>query len=107
MLQASPLTGVFGARITDVDLSQYDAELVVEFREQLARHKVLVIENQKHLSPEELLRDERSERLAVARDLRGGDVLGRGQQVDDREQQAARERRELWRAQADTVAPVV
>jgi taurine dioxygenase len=56
MLQISPLTGIFGARVGNADLSQYDDELVLEFRENLSKYKVLVVENQSHLSPEQLLR---------------------------------------------------
>ena len=56
MLQISPLTGIFGAIVGNADLSQYDDELVVEMRQNLNKYKVLVVANQSHLSPEQLLR---------------------------------------------------
>lgn len=56
ILQTTPLTGTFGARVTDADLSQYNEQHVVEFRALLEKYKVLVIENQRHLSPQGLLR---------------------------------------------------
>ena len=56
MLNAQPLTGTFGARVADVDLSQYDALLIDEFKAALDQYKVLVVPDQKHVQPDQLLR---------------------------------------------------
>ena len=56
MLQTTPLTGIFGAKIDTLDLMQYDGETVEELKSALSKYKVLVIENQAHLTPDGLLR---------------------------------------------------
>ena len=56
MLNAQPITGTFGAQVSQVDLAQYDEILIDEFKQALQAHKVLVIPNQQHLSPDQLLR---------------------------------------------------
>jgi taurine dioxygenase len=56
MLNAQPLTGTLGARISDVDLAQYDERTVDEFKAALAQYKVLVVDDQAHLTPDHLMR---------------------------------------------------
>ncbi|MDA1074817.1 MAG: TauD/TfdA family dioxygenase [Proteobacteria bacterium] len=56
MLKATPLTGTFGARISSVDLLQYDARLIDELKKCLVKYKVLVVDDQTHLTPDGLLR---------------------------------------------------
>jgi len=55
MFDVSPLTGVFGAEISNLDLADgWDAELVSKIRESLRDHKVLVIRDQAGLSAQQL-----------------------------------------------------
>ena len=55
-MQTSPITGTFGAVVSNVDVLQYDDELVDEIKEALSEYKVLVIHGQEALSPDGLLR---------------------------------------------------
>lgn len=56
MLQTTPLTGTFGAKLTNADLLQYDDRFVNEVKAALQEFKVLVVPNQSHLTPDGLLR---------------------------------------------------
>ena len=56
MLQTTPLTGIVGARVSNVDILQHDDALVTEIKAALDRYKVLVIPGQQSLTPEGLLR---------------------------------------------------
>ena len=56
MLQTSPITGTFGAVVSNVDVLQYDDRLVDEIKDALSRYKVLVISGQEALTPDGLLR---------------------------------------------------
>ena len=56
MLQTTPLTGLVGARITNVDILQHDDTLIADIKAALDEHKVLVIPGQRSLTPDGLLR---------------------------------------------------
>ena len=55
MLQTTPLTGTLGAKVSNVDLLQYDPQLVDEIKHALHEYKVLVIPGQETLTPDALL----------------------------------------------------